>query len=274
MAAVSIITSGQVADLPPASSGFGHGFGLFETLRLGGGRVYFWDRHWARLERSASAFGLPLPTGAEAAFEALCRLVDADGLENASLKLSLLKTGPQETRLFVYARPLASAPVPLHLGLERDYPINERSLLSGHKSHNYMENMALLERARERGFYDCLRCDTRGFLAEGTIANVYVDDGTGWVTPPLGCGVLPGVIREILLETGRVVEAAILPERLGAAGAIGLSNASIGLLNVDCLLDEVGNQLFRADPASRERLKDLANLVEAIGSREARSAKG
>ena len=61
-----------------------------------------------------------------------------------------------------------------------------------------------------------------------------LDDGSGPLnTPPLGSGLLAGVQRAELLETGRAIEAVLRPEDL-ACGTILVGNSLRGL--VRCVL--------------------------------------
>ena len=70
---------------------------------------------------------------------------------------------------------------------------------------------------------------------------MYVERRGVLLTPPLSCGLLPGVMRRHLLETGRAVEQILLREDLLEASAIFVSNALRGLVPVT----------LRRDPASR-----------------------
>ncbi|MCK5558265.1 MAG: aminotransferase class IV, partial [Candidatus Hydrogenedentes bacterium] len=68
------------------------------------------------------------------------------------------------------------------------------------------ENPWLTIKTNQRAFYDAARDDLpvgvdeiifmneRGEITEGTITNVFADFGEGLVTPPLSCGVLPGIL--------------------------------------------------------------------------------
>jgi 4-amino-4-deoxychorismate lyase len=70
----------------------------------------------------------------------------------------------------------------------------------------------------------------RGELCEGTITSLFLDDGSGILkTPPLACGLLAGVLREELLESGKAVEQVVLPEDL-ATGTVLLGNSLRGLI--------------------------------------------
>ena len=81
---------------------------------------------------------------------------------------------------------------------------------------------------------EALLLNERGEVCEGTITSLFLDDGSGILkTPPLASGLLAGVLREELLETGRAVEARLLPEDL-KSGTIFAGNSLRGLIR--CVL--------------------------------------
>lgn len=232
------ITPGDLLALDPTASGFAHGFGLFETIQLSGGHVVFWEPHWARLKASAEALQLELTCSADAVLQVIRELAAADGLDSALIKLSLVRDAVG-SRLFVYARPAQPVPAVVGLRFDPNCPINERSILAGHKTHNYMENISLLESARAADYYDVLRVNTIGELAETTIGNIFfVIDGALW-TPALETGILPGVIRgEIIALHPATREARFEAEILERAEAVFMTNSSCGILPVESIAGE------------------------------------
>jgi para-aminobenzoate synthetase/4-amino-4-deoxychorismate lyase len=54
--------------------------------------------------------------------------------------------------------------------------------------------------AEAKGAFDTLFFNERGELTEGGRSNVFVKLGGRWWTPPLKSGVLPGIMRGVLLE--------------------------------------------------------------------------
>ena len=50
----------------------------------------------------------------------------------------------------------------------------------------------------------------RGEVTEGAISNVFVEKDGRWFTPPVECGLLPGVYRRHLLETRPEIEERVL----------------------------------------------------------------
>ena len=69
----------------------------------------------------------------------------------------------------------------------------------------------------------------RGEVCDGTISTVFFDAGQGLCTPPLACGLLPGVLRAEMLETGKAREAVLHAADLGRV-QLWLGNSLRGLI--------------------------------------------
>ena len=78
----------------------------------------------------------------------------------------------------------------------------------------------------------CCSANERGEVCEGTITNIFVDagDGGALLTPAQSCGLLPGVLRADMLETGKAVEAVLSVGDLQAAKALFVGNSLRGLI--------------------------------------------
>lgn len=199
---------------------------LIETLRWepGAGFVRL-ERHLARLERSAAALGLP---GAEGARQALFAALPPSP-QPSPLRIRLeLFTG---ARIDVQTAPFT----PLAPGTAWRLKIAATRLAS--------DNPLLRHKTSRRALYAAARAEfpaadadevilanERGEVCEGTITSLFLDDGSGILkTPPLTCGLLAGVLREELLESGKVVEHVLRPEDL-IGGGILVGNSLRGLI--------------------------------------------
>ena len=80
--------------------------------------------------------------------------------------------------------------------------------------------------------FDAVFFNTRGEVCEGARSNVYIERDGMLLTPPVSSGLLPGVMRRHLLESGRAVECVLYREDLLTAPAVFLSNALRGLFPV------------------------------------------
>jgi para-aminobenzoate synthetase/4-amino-4-deoxychorismate lyase len=93
--------------------------------------------------------------------------------------------------------------------------------------------LAYLQAAHD-GHSDVLFFNERGEVTEGAISNVFVEKDGKWLTPPIACGVLPGVYRRHVLETCANAEERVLDlEDLRRADALYLCNAVRGIRRVE-----------------------------------------
>ena len=87
--------------------------------------------------------------------------------------------------------------------------------------------------ARSAGFADLLFLNTRNEIAECAVHNIFIEKSGRWFTPPLDCGVLPGVYRRHLLSTRTNMEEKILTlNEVKAADSVYICNAVRGLRRV------------------------------------------
>jgi para-aminobenzoate synthetase/4-amino-4-deoxychorismate lyase len=115
------------------------------------------------------------------------------------------------------AAPMRVAVVPL--------PVASADFRLRHKT----SDRRFYDRAREAsGADEVVFVDADGFLTEGSFANAFVERGGVLLTPPLARGLLPGVLRAELLDSGRAREAELTPADL--AGGFLLGNALRGLV--------------------------------------------
>jgi para-aminobenzoate synthetase / 4-amino-4-deoxychorismate lyase len=85
---------------------------------------------------------------------------------------------------------------------------------------------------RRRGHDEVLFFNERGELTEGAISNVFLEKDGRWFTPPVSCGLLPGVHRRHLLESGRASEKVLHMQDLASADAVYICNAVRGCRRV------------------------------------------
>ncbi len=208
-------------------TGLPPGFSLFETLYATPAGCRHLERHLQRLSASAARFGFALdPAGLRAAIAAACARLDAGSVYR--MRVALHASGERE----IETAPLLqlAAPVRLLLAVE---PTDAGDLFLQHKT-TLRERYDLAWRSAEtQGAFDTLFFNRRGELTEGGRSNVFIKlDGT-WVTPPLACGVLPGVMRSVLLEDAALAatERVVLRSDLQRAEAVMVCNALRGALS-------------------------------------------
>lgn len=201
---------------PPADPGFR----LIETfLWTPAQKMVRRDRHLARLRRTAARFGIRLPD------------VEAE-IDRLS------STGPLRGRLTVDRQGQA------HLSTQAFEPLAPGTIwrLGLAETRLRAEDPWLSVKTTQRQIYDTARAglpphldeliflNEDGWLCEGTITNLFVDLGDGLLTPPLSCGVLPGVLRAALIDTGRAREAPLDLAALSGGRALYVGNSLRGLI--------------------------------------------
>jgi branched-chain amino acid aminotransferase len=194
------------ARVSPFDHGLLVGDGVFETLRVYGGKPFAWRRHLERLEHSARGLGLD-PPARETLQEAAAAVLDANGLHEARVRITA--TGG--------VQPLGSerrdAPVTVVVAATevRDvassidvvvvpWTRNERGATAGLKTISYAENVRALAYAQERGADEAMFANNRDELCEATGSNVFVVRDGRVATPPADAGCLLGVTRALVIE--------------------------------------------------------------------------
>ena len=200
---------------------------LFETLRASrehGCRHV--EQHLERLRASCRYFGVPFgPEAAEAALDAACLALPTD--EVYRMRLAIDATGA----LTITSSVLAPLQEPVMV-LLADEPTASSDVFLRHKTSRRSRYDAAWQAAEARGAFDALFFNERGELTEGGRSNVFVRVGDTWITPPLTCGVLPGVMRGVLLAAPawHAREGVITRAMLEAADDIVVCNALRGPL--------------------------------------------
>lgn len=179
-------------------------FQLFESILLEDGAYFLLEDHVARLNESAEYFGFN-GTRINANLE---RIAIENPRGSFKVRLTLWKSGQVETQvtpveLLREVKPVTLATEPVDL--------SDRFLF--HKT------------TRRRGGDDVIFWNERGEITESSIANVVVEIDGELFTPPIECGLLPGVFRKHLLAQGKIKERVITIEEFQRAKEVYLINS-------------------------------------------------
>ena len=191
-----------------------YGDGVFEGIRVYGGKVFKLQEHLDRLYDCAHAVLLTVPI-TKAAFGAVIEeAVKRSGLAEAYIR-PIISRGigdlgvdprkcPQPTMIVIVDAINIWSPERYEQGLSvitAGTPIPHRESLSPRvKSLNYLSHcMAKLE-ANVAGADEALMLDSSGHVAEGTGQNIFVIKGGVLRTPPIWAGILAGVTRKVVIE--------------------------------------------------------------------------
>ena len=209
-------------------------FTLFETMyatREQGCRHR--DRHLARLQRSAQFFGLkPSLPALEQQLDLACQNLP----EGAPHRLKLSIDGAGTIQIQTGALVQLTVPVKILIAPEVQ---SSHNLWLQHKTSNRAVYDQAWQEAERHGAFDMLFCNERGLMTEGGRSNLLVKIDGHWFTPPLTDGVLPGVMRSVLLSDPAwlVRERSITLAELIGADEVAVCNALRGVLQATLVAD-------------------------------------
>lgn len=206
-------------------------FSLIETfLWTQDGGLFLEKPHFERLARSAKYFGFNYDERT-ARVSIKAAVADAQpGGGNLRVRLLLDRDGSVSVSINPAAK---STP-----GVTPRFTLSDKTVLSAnpflrHKTtvrDFYEEERTTYEK---RGFFDVVFMNERAELTEGTITNLFVRIDGRLCTPPAESGLLEGVFRRHLLETGEASERVLYTRDLDAADEILLCNSVRGLFRVE-----------------------------------------
>jgi 4-amino-4-deoxychorismate lyase len=207
--------------------GLGAADRLIETFRFepDGGFVRL-DRHLARLRHSATDLGFRYnDEGIEQALAGI-------PLDGGALRIRL--TMDREGQSEFTAQPFTPlAPDAIWQVRIASTRLNSMDRLLRHKTTRRCSYEAARAEFSLEEAQEVLLLNEQDELCEGTITNLFVDRGNGvLVTPPLGCGLLPGILREELLRSGVAVEQVLHRGDLAGA-ALFVGNSLRGLIRAE-----------------------------------------
>lgn len=160
---------------------------------------FAFDRHHARNELQAATFRLPGPS---------------------RVRLLLSPTGALAIEIGPAPEP---PPEPVAVALA-PRPVPATDFRLAHKT----SERSFWDPARDPDAFETIVHDEAGFLTEGTFTSLFVERGGTLLTPPLARGLLPGILRERLIEEGAAEEADLVAADLVSGFLIG--NALRGLI--------------------------------------------
>jgi len=206
------------------------GFQLFETtFATKEAGVRHFDRHLARLAASAQWCGFPLDrTLLQKRIEETCAGFEAKA--GYRLRIALSKSGEIALTSALLV-PLAASTVDVLLASEHGFAARSADdPLLRHKTTSREDYDRAWREAEAQGAFDMLFFNERAELTEGGRSNVFVCLDGRWSTPPLDAGLLPGVMRGVLIEELDAAERTLTREDLGRAESLMVCNALRGAM--------------------------------------------
>ena len=185
-----------------------HRFELIETMRADSqGQIPLLIGHLQRLHASSQRLGFNWPgrVAVEQAIQAaLLNMTTSTG--NTRIRLLMTPDG----QLQITAAPLPALPTRPLVALASLALDSHDALLQHKTTHRPWYDPTTQWLVTHHDFFDLIFLNERAELCEGSRSNIYIKKDNDWLTPPLACGLLGGVMRQHLLSAGQVREAVLM----------------------------------------------------------------
>jgi para-aminobenzoate synthetase/4-amino-4-deoxychorismate lyase len=198
-------------------------YGLIETLRWSGGYVRL-ALHLERLAASAAALGFRFDRN-----QVLRQLSEVEAsfpvAEEHRVRCELRRDGSFQITTAPMP-PAADGAVRITVASQR---VDAGDPFLRHKTTRRMVYERAFAEASTQGCDDALLLNRQGFVTETSRSNIFIECDGVLLTPPLEHGLLPGVLRRQLIETGAAREAPLRLDDLRQAGRCYVGNSLRGL---------------------------------------------
>lgn len=260
------------AMVPLSNIEYAYGFGVYETIRVSKGVIYFLDEHCERLLTSAQIIGLAHTFSWSRLQASVTELVAQTDAETYNLKMLLIgaKEAEDATLYIQCLQPYFPDRKLYTQGAVCTTHRHER-LLPHAKSLNMLPSYLAYREARLAEAYDALLVNRRGNITEGTRTNFFCLQGRTIVSPPES-EILSGVTRKHVVDVAQhngfeIAERDISLNTVGRYDAAFITSTSskiVPLRAIDGIqwAEPVPEQLRKLMQAFEKYLSDYAKLAE------------
>jgi branched-subunit amino acid aminotransferase/4-amino-4-deoxychorismate lyase len=189
---------------------------VFETLLVRGGVPQLLGEHLQRWREGASWLQLPEPPNQQQVKQWIAEAMRRSNIADGALRINWSRgSGGRGLQPPAQAKGRCWGSLyPHQPSFQRQQVvISERvqrwadDPLKGCKTLDYSAMVLARLEANQAGASDVLLRSSQGGLCCGSSANLLVQEGGQWLTPPLSCGALPGVMRARGVAMGLIQEA-------------------------------------------------------------------
>lgn len=172
--------------------GWLNGNGVFETIRTVDNKPWAMSRHMRRAVSSAQQNGFRIPSEdlIRSSVEELCL---TEQYPVGLLRLSFGNNGNWSAVHLPYEPVTHGAKL---LTYDKEIAVQGQPV----KSYPYSHRLEILEAIKGLGADEAIVCNDKEKVCEGSVTNLLLRINGKWVTPPISDGVLPGVMRALVIE--------------------------------------------------------------------------
>ena len=224
-----------------------YGEGVFETFRYRGKLPKYIGKHYRRLMHGANFLKIPVITYDDYIYYIEKTVEKLEDKSDLYVKTVLLSTGnlyyplhPDGYKLLVIAKPYTPPKTENVKLIVSPFKVHSSDPILKIKSTNFLRNIVAKRYALEKGYFDALFLNEEDHITETTSANIFWVKGNFLFTPSIDCGLLNGVMRQVVIENAKklgfkVKEGHFTLEDLEDAQAIFITNSLNGIIRVHAI---------------------------------------
>jgi len=260
-----------------------YGDGVFEGIRVYGGKVFLLPEHIHRLYESALAIRLTIPMSPTEMSDAVEKTVAANEIKDGYVRLVVTRGSgtlgldirrTSNPQVIVIADTISMYPAETY---EKGLPLVTASTIRNHpsalgariKSLNYLNNILAKIEGTDAGFEEALMLNHMGEVAECTGDNIFIAKNRILRTPAPDAGILEGITRMAVIRLARqasiqVVEGPLLRHDIYVADECFLTGTAAEVIAVVSLDGrQIGNG--KPGPITKDLLEKFRDLTKRGG---------
>lgn len=233
--------------------GLNYGDAVFETIKVSGGKIFFWENHYFRLMSSMRILRMEIPMNFSMEFleEEIHEVLEQIPAESKAFRVKILvwrgaggKYTPTSKEVD-YTITAEALEVPFYVLNDLPYEVELfkdhyvlADLLSSLKTNNRIINVLAGIYAAENDYNNCLLLNDKKQVVEALNGNLFLVKGQHIITPPISDGCINGILRKELLNILEtmpeftVEETSISPFELQKAEEMFITNVISGIIPV------------------------------------------
>jgi len=239
------------AKIPVYDHGLLYGDGVFEGIRVYGGKVFQCQAHIDRLYESAKHIRLAIPRTKQELIDAIHETLRANKMTDGYVRLVVtrgegcLGLSPFKCHtpaIFIIADQIELYPKEMYeegmaVIIAKTVRTSARMLNPSVKSLNYLNNIMAKIEAIDAGVAEAIMLNAEGNVAECTGDNIFIVKDGLVITSPPGAGILVGITRAVVMRLARglgikVAERDVTPREVYAADECFLTGTAAEVIAV------------------------------------------
>ena len=178
--------------------------GVFETIRVYNEKAFRLNEHLSRLKESCVSAGISLKLSREALKNRIEKYLRENKVQDASFRITVIRKKDGYGRFGFLLRDLHRYPDCIYQrGVKVITSVLRRNIPTAVEGRIKADEFlgGVLARAEKKDdIFETIWLNQTGYITEGTVNNIFIVKEGILKTPPLFCGVLRGITRQVILE--------------------------------------------------------------------------